>query len=43
MTWKPPNEPTRYDRARVAQTDALEIEIDKLRLPPIRGANSRAS
>jgi len=33
MTWKPSNEPVRYDRARVEQTDVMEMEIDKLGLP----------
>jgi tetratricopeptide (TPR) repeat protein len=36
MTWKPSNEPTRYDRARVERTDTIDQEIKKLRLPPIR-------
>lgn len=36
MTWKPSNEPTRPDRVRVAQTDTMDMEINKLRLPPLR-------
>jgi hypothetical protein len=33
MSWKPSNEPSRYDRARVERTDAMKVEIDKLGLP----------
>jgi hypothetical protein len=33
MTWKPSNEPVRYDRARVERTDAMSMEIDRLGLP----------
>jgi tetratricopeptide (TPR) repeat protein len=33
MTWKPSNEPSRYDRARVERTDAMKVEIDTLGLP----------
>lgn len=36
MTWKPSNEPTRYDRARVERTKPIEKEIDRLGLPLIR-------
>ena len=36
MTWKPSNEPTRYDRARLKPIAAIEQEIKKLKLPPIR-------
>ena len=36
MTWKPSNEPARYDRARVARLDPVEAELVKLGLPLIR-------
>ena len=36
MTWKPSNQPIRYDRARVARTKPIEDEIKKLGLPLIR-------
>jgi tetratricopeptide (TPR) repeat protein len=36
MDWKPPNEPIRYDRARVERTDPIAGEINKLGLPLIR-------
>jgi len=34
--WRPSNEPTRYDEARVAQLEPIEIELKKLGLPLIR-------
>lgn len=36
MIWTPSNEPTRYDRVRVAETGPIETEIKKLQLPPTR-------
>jgi hypothetical protein len=36
MTWKPSNEPMRYDRARAAQFDPIKAAIQSLGLPPIR-------
>ncbi len=36
MSWKPSNEPVRYDRTRVAQLKPLQDAIDRLRLPPLR-------
>lgn len=36
MIWKPSNEPTRYDEARVAQVKPIEAEIHRLGLPPLR-------
>ena len=36
MDWRPSNEPGRLDRARVAQTDPIARELDRLGLPPIR-------
>ncbi len=34
--WRPSNEPTRYDEARVAQLKPIKIELEKLGLPLIR-------
>ena len=34
--WRPSNEPTRYDEARVAQLKPIKIELKKLGLPLIR-------
>ena len=34
--WRPSNEPTRYDEARVAQLEPIEIELKKLGLPLVR-------
>ncbi|MCP4540483.1 MAG: hypothetical protein GY832_25375 [Chloroflexi bacterium] len=34
--WKSSNEPTRYDEARVALLEPIEVEFKKLGLPPIR-------
>jgi len=34
--WRPSSEPTRYDEARVAQLEPIEIELKKLGLPLIR-------
>ncbi len=34
--WRPSNEPTRYDEARVARLKPIEIELEKLGLPLIR-------
>jgi len=36
MTWKPSNEPMRYDRARAAQFDLVKAAIQSLGLPLIR-------
>jgi len=36
MPWKPPNQPVRYDRARVRQLDSVVAALDQLRLPPVR-------
>jgi len=36
MPWKPPNQPVRYDRARVRQLDPVVAALDQLRLPPVR-------
>jgi len=36
MTWKPSNEPTGYDRARVAQVDPIDAAINELELPFLR-------
>jgi len=42
MTWKPSNEPIRYDRPRVAQIRPIETEIAGLGLPLIRQRKIRA-
>ncbi len=34
--WRPSNEPTRYDEARVAQLEPIETELVKLGLPLVR-------
>jgi len=34
--WRPSNEPTRYDEARVAQLKPIKIELNKLGLPLVR-------
>lgn len=36
MVWRPSNEPTRYDEARVARVKPIEAEIHRLGLPPLR-------
>jgi tetratricopeptide (TPR) repeat protein len=36
MSWKASNQPTRYDRARVARLKPIRAEIEKLGLPLIR-------
>jgi hypothetical protein len=36
MSWKPSNQPVRYDEARVARLKPIEAEIEKLGLPLIR-------
>ena len=36
MSWKPSNQPTRYDKARLAQLEPVRAEIEKLKLPLIR-------
>ena len=36
MSWKPSNQPVRYDRRRVRQLDPIVAALDQLRLPPIR-------
>ena len=35
-TWKPSNQPMRYDRARVTQFHPVKTAIQSLGLPPIR-------
>ena len=34
--WRPSNEPTRYDEARVARLKPIKIELEKLGIPLIR-------
>ena len=34
--WNPSNKPTRYDEARVARLEPIEIELEKLELPLVR-------
>ncbi|MGE3806919.1 MAG: SEC-C metal-binding domain-containing protein [Gemmataceae bacterium] len=36
QTWQPSNQPTRYDRARVARFRPIKEAVDALGLPPIR-------
>jgi hypothetical protein len=43
ISWKPSNQPVRYDEARVAQLKPIEAEIEKLGLPLIRRRNWKFS